>query len=233
MPGGMYFLKKLGDVIPFGFGSNDTSGSGDDGATPVAVVMRDGAADNAAPVHEPTPVLLTHPNVPAGSYRLLITASVGNGYVNGESYLVYCSLAVDAQNPTGFLGGFSLSANGGIALRGADNDNLKTLSDKIIEIKAKTDNLPEVKRKNVAFVNPFQFFMEDANGDGVSGLTVTGIKILDGVRSAISGTISEISGSNGWYSFKPSAAETNGDHVSYEFSGIGASDTIVEFWTTA
>lgn len=125
----MYFYGKAGDVIPFGFGSNDTSGSGDDGATPVAVVMRDGAADNAAPVHEPTPALLSHVNVPAGAYRLLITASVGNGFANGESYLVYSSLAVDAQNPTGFLGGFSLSANSGIALRGANDDTLKTLSD--------------------------------------------------------------------------------------------------------
>lgn len=112
MPGGMYFYGKLDDVFPFGFGSNDTSGSGDDGATPTAKVARDGAADNAAPVHEPTPALLSHANFDSGSYRLLITASTGNGYANGESYLVYCSLAVDAQNPTGFLGGFSLSATG-------------------------------------------------------------------------------------------------------------------------
>lgn len=99
-------------------------------------------------------------------------------------------------------------------------------------IQAKTDNLPEIKRKNVAFSNPFQFFMEDSNGDGLASLTVTGIKILDGVRTAITAAISEVAGSIGWYKMTPVAADTNADHVSYEFSATGALTSIVEFWTT-
>lgn len=129
MASGLWHYGKLDDVIPFSIGANDTSGSGDDGGSPTAFVRKVGDGAGVAPVHEPTPILLSHVNFPAGCYALEITASAGNGYANGEKYLVYTSLAVDAQNPTGALGGFELSADGGLALRGADGDNLKDLSD--------------------------------------------------------------------------------------------------------
>lgn len=131
MASGLWHYGKLDDVIPFPIGANDTSGSGDDGASPTAFVRKVGDGAGVAPVQEPTPILLSHVNYPAGCYALEITASTGNGYANEEKYLVYTSLAVDAQNPTGALGGFELSADGGVALRGADGDNLKDLSDQI------------------------------------------------------------------------------------------------------
>jgi hypothetical protein len=131
MAGGLYFYGKIDDVFAFPIGANDTSGSGDDGASPTAYIRKVGDAAGVAPIHEPTPILLTHANYPAGAYALEITASIANGYANGEKYLVYSSLTVDAQNPTGALGGFELSVDGGIALRGSDDDNLKDLSDQI------------------------------------------------------------------------------------------------------
>lgn len=100
-------------------------------------------------------------------------------------------------------------------------------------IKAKTDNLPETPKKNTAFVNPYQFFMEDASGNGVPGLTVTGIRILDGIRTAIGAAITEVASSGGFYQITPLAGDTNGDHVTHQFSTVtaGVKDSIVEFWT--
>lgn len=128
-----HFYGKLDDIFYFHFAANDTSGSGDDGASPVADVRLGGAAQGAAPVHSPTPILLTHANFTAGLHEIAITASIGNGYANGSPnhYSVFCSLVVDAQNPSGFVGSFELSANGGLALRGSDGDNLKDLSDQL------------------------------------------------------------------------------------------------------
>lgn len=128
-----HFYGKLDDVFYFHFAANDTSGSGDDGASPLADVRLGGAAQGAAPVHSPTPILLTNAGFTAGLHEIAITASAGNGYANGtpNHYAVFCSLAVDAQNPSGFVGSFELSANGGLALRGSDDDNLKDLSDQI------------------------------------------------------------------------------------------------------
>ena len=117
-----HFYGKLDDIFYFHFAANDTSGSGDDGASPIADVRLGGAAQGATPVHSPTPILLTHANFTAGLHEIAITASAGNGYANGSPnhYAVFCSLAVDAQNPSGFVGSFELSADGGLALRGSD-----------------------------------------------------------------------------------------------------------------
>lgn len=133
MPGAPHYYGKLDDTFYFWFASNDTSGSGDDGATPLADVRLAGAAAGAAPVQSPTPALLTHANFPAGLHEVAINASAGNGYANGSPnvYAVFCTLLVDAQNPSGFVGSFELSADGGIALRGSDGDTLKDLSDEI------------------------------------------------------------------------------------------------------
>lgn len=98
----------LDDTIYLWFASNDTSGSGGDGASAAADVRLAGAAADAAPVYSPTPALLTHVNYPAGSYEIAITASAANGFATGNTYAVFCTLAIDAQNPTGFVGSFDL-----------------------------------------------------------------------------------------------------------------------------
>lgn len=102
-------------------------------------------------------------------------------------------------------------------------------------VKAKTDNLPEVNQKNVAFSEPFQFLMEDANGNPLGGLTVTGVKYIDGVKSTITTQIDEVTAPNdgdGYYKMQPTAADTNGDHITYVFSASGAVNASVDFWTT-
>lgn len=98
----------LGSTVYFWFAGNDTSGSGDDGASPAADVRLAGAAVDAIPVLSPTPVLLTHANYPAGCYEVAIAATTGNGFAINNTYAVFCTLAVDAQNPTGFVGSFDL-----------------------------------------------------------------------------------------------------------------------------
>lgn len=98
----------LDDTVYFYFGSNDTSGSGDDGTSAACDVRLAGAAASAAPVYSPTPDLLTHANYPAGAYEVAIAATTGNGFAAGNTYAVFCTLTVDSQNPTGFVGKFKL-----------------------------------------------------------------------------------------------------------------------------
>jgi hypothetical protein len=96
----------IDDTVYFWFAANTTSGSGGDGASPAADVRLAGAAPDAAPVYSPTPSLLSHMNYPAGAYEIAITASVANGFATGNTYAVFCTLAIDSQNPTGFVGSF-------------------------------------------------------------------------------------------------------------------------------
>lgn len=98
----------LDDTVYFWFAANDTSGSGGDGTTPAADVRLAGAAADAAPVYSPTPVLLSHVNYPAGAYEIAIAATAANGFAANNTYAVFCTLAIDAQNPTGFVGSFDL-----------------------------------------------------------------------------------------------------------------------------
>lgn len=98
----------LDDTVYLWFAANDTSGSGGDGASPAADVRLAGAAADAAPVYSPTPVLLTHANYPAGAHEIAIVASAANGFAANNTYAVFCTLLVDSQNPTGFVGSFDL-----------------------------------------------------------------------------------------------------------------------------
>lgn len=108
-----------------------------------------------------------------------------------------------------------------------------SIDEHLDNIQAKTNNLPETPKKNTAFTNPYQFFMEDASGNGVTGLTVTGIRVLDGIKTAIGAAITEVTSGGGWYQITPLAGDTNGDHVAHQFSTVtvGVKDSIVEFWT--
>ena len=98
----------LEDTVYFWFASNDTSGSGGDGATPLYDVRKAGAAASAIPLLSGTPTLLTHANYPAGCYEISIAATAANGFADNDVFAVYCTLAIDSQNPTGFVGSCSL-----------------------------------------------------------------------------------------------------------------------------
>jgi hypothetical protein len=98
----------LEDTVYFWFGSNDTSGSGDDGAAAATDVRLAGAAAGAAPVLSPAPTLLSHVNYPDGCYEVAVAATAANGFAATNTYAVFCTLTVDAQNPTGFVGSFTL-----------------------------------------------------------------------------------------------------------------------------
>ena len=99
----------IADTVYLYFASNDTSGSGDDGADPVFYVRLAGAAPGAAPVLSDSGILLTDVNFPTGAHEVAVAATVGNGFAAGNTYAVFCTLLVDSQNPTGFIGSFTLA----------------------------------------------------------------------------------------------------------------------------
>ena len=102
--------RTLEDTVYFGIASNDTSGSGDDGADAVYDVRLAGAAADAIPTLSGSATLLTHANYPPGCYEIAIAATAANGFAADGIYTVYCTLAVDSQNPSGFVGSFELAA---------------------------------------------------------------------------------------------------------------------------
>jgi len=106
-----YQVANVGDTLYFWFAANTAAESGDDGATPLADVREAGATISAAPTLSPTPALISHANYPAGCYELAVAATTANGFVRGKTYAVFCTLAVDGQNPTGFIGAFNLDKN--------------------------------------------------------------------------------------------------------------------------
>ena len=99
----------IGDTVYFWFAANDTSGSGGDGATPLYDVREAGAAAGAAPLLSGTPTLLSHANYPAGCHEIAVAATVGNGFAANDTFAVFCTLAIDSQNPTGFVGSCTLT----------------------------------------------------------------------------------------------------------------------------
>jgi hypothetical protein len=100
--------KILEENVYMWFGSNDTSGSGDDGASPLCDIREAGATITDAPILSPTPALISHVNFPPGCYEVDIPATAANGFAATKTYAAFCTLAVDSQNPTGFVGSFTL-----------------------------------------------------------------------------------------------------------------------------
>jgi len=97
------------DTVYFWFASNDTSGSGGDGSTPLFDVRVAGAASSAIPLLSGTPSLLSHANYPAGCHEVAIAATDANGFAEHDTFSVFCTLAVDSQNPSGFIGSCTLT----------------------------------------------------------------------------------------------------------------------------
>lgn len=115
------------DTLWFFFAANDTSGSGGDGANPRFDVRRGGAAQGSIPVLSGDALLLDHANYPSGCHEIVVEATGMNGFSAGFTYGVFCTIAIDGQNPTRFVGSFTLApmlANvveiGGSAQRATD-----------------------------------------------------------------------------------------------------------------
>lgn len=97
---------QLGDTVYFHFAANDTAGSAADGASAACDVRQAGAAASDPPLISPTPELLTDAAYPAGAYEVAVEATEANGFSSLTVYAVFCTLAVDSQNPLGFVGSF-------------------------------------------------------------------------------------------------------------------------------
>ncbi len=101
--------RTLEDTVYFWFGSNDTSGSGNDGASAGVEVRLAGAgAGDAAMGGSHTVALLSHGDFPNGCYEIAVIATAANSFAATATYAVFCTLTVDSQNPTGFVGSFTL-----------------------------------------------------------------------------------------------------------------------------
>jgi hypothetical protein len=73
----------------------------------------------------------------------------------------------------------------------------------------------------------------DATTGGIkSGVTWTVRRCIDGTFAAAGGTVTEDS-TNGWYKFAMSQADTNGNDISFNFTGSGAVPQTVNIVTTA
>jgi len=99
----------IGDTVYFWFGANDTSGSGGDGASAVFDVREAGAAAGAIPLMSNNATLLSHANYPAGCYEIVVDATTGNGFAINDTFSIFATLAIDSQNPTGFVGSCTLT----------------------------------------------------------------------------------------------------------------------------
>lgn len=124
------------DTMYLYFSSNDTSGSGGDGATPLYDVRLAGASASAAPVLSGTPDLLSHANYPAGCHEVAVAATTGNGFTVDATYGVFCTIAVDSQNPSGFVGSFTLTPYA----TASSVDGIGTAGGAAINIDANDDN---------------------------------------------------------------------------------------------
>jgi hypothetical protein len=109
-----------------------------------------------------------------------------------------------------------------------DQTSPKAFMDKTIFIYTR---LPEGIKKNAAF--RLDVLMVDST-DGRTpklGLTVSGQRKIDGgTFVAVAGSISEVS--NGIYTFVGTAADSNGDVITYRFSATGADDTFITVKTS-
>lgn len=107
----MHQHATLEDTVYFWVGLNNTGGSGADldSGTLDFDVRLGGAAAAAIPTLSGTGTLLSHANYPAGCYEIAVAATAANGFAAGSTYAVFATGLVDSQNPTGFVGSFTLA----------------------------------------------------------------------------------------------------------------------------
>ena len=104
----------------------------------------------------------------------------------------------------------------------ANHTTAGTTSKALIDIKAKTDNLPDGIQKNTALAN-FPFFMVDDtdNVTGKTGLSITAQRSIDGAAFGnCANSATELS--NGVYVIDLAASDLNGDTIIFKFTGTDA-----------
>ncbi len=100
----------LEDTVYFFFVSNDTSGSGADGTTPLFDIRLGGATASDAAILSGTPDLLTNAGYGPGAYEVAIAATASNGFAADNTYGVFVTATVDSQTPGAALGSFTLTS---------------------------------------------------------------------------------------------------------------------------
>jgi len=123
---------SLGDTIYFWYATNDSSGSGADGATHVWDVRLAGALSTDAPVLSGSGTILSHANYPNGCIEVEIDATSGNGFAISSTYSVFATCAISTQNPTGLIGSFQTETPGSVTAHFTDrttdgNSTVQTL----------------------------------------------------------------------------------------------------------
>ena len=166
------------DTIFLFFGSNNTSGSGDDGASPVFDVRLAGAAAGAIPVHSGSATLLTHANYPPGAHEIAFVAGVGTGtgFAANATYGVFCTLLVDSQNPTGFVGSFTLTP----LATASQVDNIGSGATGGTHVEALYDNTTRDTIDNAG---------ANLLGSGLVGIPATGHAFVAGREITIAGSV--------------------------------------------
>lgn len=85
-------------------------------------------------------------------------------------------------------------------------------------------------KKNVASQSIGAQMITASDGSNFTGTVTVVITIDNGTQSASGGTAPAHEG-NGYHSYRPTQAETNGDHIAFTFTGTGAITTTVQLYT--
>lgn len=187
------------DTVYFWFASNDTSGSGDDGATPLFDVREAGAAASAAPLVSGTPTLLTDSGFPAGCHEIAVDATTANGFLENDTFAVFCTLAVDSQNPSGYVGSCTLtplatssqvdniaSGSGGAINFGANGDNASSPIEGISSVGTATGTFANTEAEDGTVLsitdvgNDIDWILEYSVGGGRSATSVDIVTNVNG-----------------------------------------------------
>ena len=86
-------------------------------------------------------------------------------------------------------------------------------------------------KKNVASQSIGAEMITAADGTAFTGTVTVLITIDNGTQSASGGTAPAHEG-NGYHSYTPTQAETNGDHIAFTFTGTGAIPATVQVYTS-
>lgn len=107
-------------------------------------------------------------------------------------------------------------------IRGANNDDLKDISEQLDTVITKTANLPSGIKQNEAIAN-FPFTMIDSTDhiSGKTGLTITSERRIDGGAFEPC-TNSAVEIGNGAYSLNKSAADVNGKTIMFKHTAVDA-----------
>ena len=156
----------------------------------------------------------------------LVTQTVAGAHTDGGF------IEVDATNMPGVYrldlpDVFASGADFVIAMCVAASGNNSIMRPVVVRIRK-----PILPQKNVALDNiPFEMVLSSDHTTAATGLTVIATRSIDGgtTYSATTGTVTEAE--SGTYHFDASAADMNGDIVTFKFSVATADDTKVSIRT--